>query len=394
MLPDAQQEPDNMKKKTILLLLGIALIAIFFVFLLKKPDGEYYTLKRTDVDYRILASCTVSFPEPYEMAARAEGDVVRIPVAEGQQVKKGDLLVQVDDFRERQNLTIAVNNYENVKLKLVNAREEIYPRLKEQLNDAGSVLADAQNHADRIKALFAAGAVSKVEMENANTKLDAARARFNQVRLQLDSYSRSGAAAELINQLNILNAQVELARRTVNDKRFIAPYDCTVVKLEVKQGETVAAGEKVVTVLEKKPWVLEANVDQKELGFLEAGLPCAVVFDAYPAEKVKAGISLVCSVINFAKGTCNLKLQVMENRPFIRHGMTGSVEIAGKRIKNVNVNILALPSQYLLRGKEGNFVWVKKGGAIEKTAVEFTPIGEKWVSVKNIPEGSRIALPR
>jgi HlyD family secretion protein len=383
-----------MKKKIVWALLGVALIASLLVLLLKKPAGETFVLKRTDVDYKILASCTVSFPEPYGMAAKAEGNVVRIPVAEGQQVKKDELLVQVDDFKERQNLTIALNNYENVKLKLVNAREETYPRLKEQLNDAGSALAEAQKLAGRITALFAAGAVSKVEMENAGTKLDAAQARYNQVKLQLDSYSRSGAAAELINQLNILNAQVELARRAVDDKRFIAPYDCTVVKLDVKQGETVAAGERVATILEKKPWVLETNVDQKELGFLEAGLPCLVVFDAYPAEKVKARISLVCSVIDFAKGTCNLKLQVMENRPFIKHGMTGSVEISGKRLANVNVNVLALPAKYILRGKEGDFVFVQKGGGSEKTAVQFTPIGESWVSVTNIPEGTRIALPK
>jgi multidrug resistance efflux pump len=183
------------KSKAAWLLIGTAIVVLLGVFLLKKPAAEYYVLKRTDVDYTILASCTVSFPEPYEMAAKAEGDVKRIEVSEGQKAKKGALLIQVDDFKERRNLTIAENNYENTKLKMINAKEETYPRLKEQLNDAGSVLADAQNHADRIQVLFAAGAVSKVEMENARTKLEAAQAKFNQARLQLDSYAKSGAAA-------------------------------------------------------------------------------------------------------------------------------------------------------------------------------------------------------
>jgi multidrug resistance efflux pump len=383
-----------MKKKHIFLLAGIVIIALLVVFLLRKPAAEYYILKRTAVDYKILASCTVSFPEPYVMAAKTEGDVKRIAVAEGQDVKKGALLIQVDDFKEKLNLTIALNNYENTKLKLINAREETYPRLKEQLNDAGSFLAEAQNHADRIKVLFAAGAVSMVEMENARTKLDAAQARFNQAQLQLDSYARSGAAAELINQLNILNAQVELARRAVSEKQFVAPYDCTIVKIDIKEGETVTAGEKAATILEKKPWVLETNVDQKELNFLETGLPCFVTFDAYPAEKVKAAISLVCSTIDFAKGTCNLKLQIKENKAFIKHGMTGSVEISGKKISDVNVNILALPSQYVIHEQDGDFVLVKMDNKIEKTKVEFNPIGEKWVSVSNIPEGARIMLPR
>jgi len=382
-----------MRIKTVALIAGIVAVFALLALLLKKPGGEYFTLKRTDVDYKILASCTVSFPEPYEMTAKAEGDVVGVPVAEGQRTKKGDLLVQVDDFNERQELTIAVNDVENAKLKLANAREEVYPRLREQLNDASSALAEAENRAARIEVLYAAGAVAKVEWEDAKTKRDAAQARFNQVKLQLDSYPRSGAAAELINQLNILNARLELARRAVADKRFVAPYDCTVVTIHVKQGEKVAAGEKVVTILERKPWLLEADVDQKELAFLEAGLPCVVVFDAFPAERVKAAISLVCSVIDFAKGTCNLKLQVAEDRPFIKHGMTGSVEISGKRIQGLNVGVLALPAKYILREKVGNFVWVQKGRGREKTALEFVPIGEKWVSVTNIPEGARIAPP-
>jgi HlyD family secretion protein len=394
MRPGNQKEQKRMKKKYILLSAAIVVIAALVVFLVKKPAGEYYTLRITDVDYKILASCTVSFPEPYDMAARTEGDVKSIPVLEGQEVKKGALLIQVDDFKESQNLTIALNNYENAKLKLANAKEETYPRFKEQLNDAASSLADSRNHADRTRTLYEAGAVSKVELEGATTKLDAAQARYNQAKLQLDSYSTSGAAAELINQLNILNAQVELARRAVAEKRFIAPYDCTVVRIDVKAGETVAAGEKAVTILEKKPWVLETNVDQKELSFLESGLPCFVIFDAYPGEKVKAAISLVCSTIDFAKGTCNLKLQIKEDKAFIKHGMTGSVEISGKKIAGVNVHVLALPSAYIVREDGRSFVLVEKGKTIEKTALEFNPIGEKWVSVKNLPEGSRILPPK
>ena len=53
--------------------------------------------------------------------------------------------------------------------------------------------------------------------------------------------------------------------------------------------------------------------------------------------------------------------------------MTGSVEIAGKRIAGVNANVLALPAKYILREKEGNFVLVGKGRASEKTAWSSPP---------------------
>jgi len=70
------------------------------------------------------------------------------------------------------------------------------------------------------------------------------------------------------------------------------------------------------------------------------------------------------------------------------------VEISGKKTENVNLNVLALPTEYILREKGGNFVLVQTGGKTEKTALDFNPIGEKWVSVRNLPEGTRIARPK
>jgi HlyD family secretion protein len=381
-------------KKNAMWIAGIALAALLAAFLLRKPaGGGDFVLKRTDIDYSILASCTVSYPQPYDLAAKAGGDVVAVPAREGQSAAKGSLLVQIDDFRERQNLAIAQSNYEGVKLKMANAREEVYPRLREQLNDAGASLAEAQANADRIGVLFQAGAVAKVDRERADTALEAARARFNQVKLQVDSYSRSGAAAELINQLNALSAQVELARRAVADKRVVAPYDCTVVDLDIVPGETVETGRRVAVVLERRPWILEANVDQRELGFLEDGLPAVAVFDAFPADKVAASVNLVCSLIDLDKGTCRLKLRVEQDRPFIRHGMTGSVEIRGRRVPGVSAGVLALPVRYIVRENDRRFVLLRKGRNVERTALEYTPIGEKWVAVRNLPEGARLALP-
>lgn len=381
-------------KKNAMWIAGIALAALLAAFLLRKPaGGGDFVLKRTDIDYAILASCTVSYPQPYDLAAKAGGDVVAVPAREGQSAAKGSLLVQIDDFRERQNLAIAQSNYEGVKLKMANAREEVYPRLREQLNDAGASLAEAQANADRIGVLFQAGAVAKVDRERADTALEAARARFNQVKLQVDSYSRSGAAAELINQLNALSAQVELARRAVADKRVVAPYDCTVVDLDIVPGETVETGRRVAVVLERRPWILEANVDQRELGFLEDGLPAVAVFDAFPADKVAASVNLVCSLIDLDKGTCRLKLRVEQERPFIRHGMTGSVEIRGRRVPGVSAGVLALPVRYIVRENDRRFVLLRKGRNVERTALEYTPIGEKWVAVRNLPEGARLALP-
>lgn len=382
-----------MKRTVAFVLAGVILVAVLIALISKNSHKEFYTLERRDIEYRILATCTVQFPEPYTLAAKTEGTVTAAPVAEGQTVRQGDLLVQLDDFKEKQNLAISLSNYESAKLKTINAREEDFPRLLEQLSNAEISLAEARNHAQRMSRLFQSGGVSKVDWETAQTRKDEAQARYNQVKLQVDAYSRSGRAAELIEQLNSLDAQVKLARRGVADRRILAPYSGIVVKLDAKPGEILVPGKSAVTVLEDKPWVLEAGVDQKELPFLEIGLPCTITFDAFPAETVKARISHVCAVIDLAKGTCRLKIEVTGKHSFIKHGMTGIVEIVGKKRKNVNAGVLALPTRYLIRSDEGVFVLVWKDKGNERTAVSVVPIGEKWVNVTNLREGTRIALP-
>lgn len=382
-----------MKKKIIPVLAGIALLAVLIVLFSGNPQDEGWTLERRDIEYRVPATCTVQFPEPYVMTAKAAGDITLVPVVEGQKIKQGDLLVQIDDFKEKQNLAIELSNYENAKLRMVNAREEEYPRLQEQLNNAAAALAEAVNHEARLTRLYRAGGVSRVDWEKADTRKKEAQARYNQIKLQVDAYARSGQAAELIQQLNALDARVKLARRAVTDKRLVAPYNGIVVKLDARRGESLALGESAVTILEDKPWILEAGVDQKELPFLEVGLPCTVTLDPFPAEKIAARVSMICGVIDFAKGTCGLKIEITGNRGFIKHGMTGIVEITGKKRKNVNADVLALPTRFLIRSDEGNFVLVRDGRRNQRTSVSVVPIGEKWVHVTNLPEGTRVVLP-
>ena len=385
-----------MKRKHLLVVATIALILVLVLafLLLRGPRGEDFVLKRTDVDYSILASCTVSDPEPYVVTAKAAGDVVAVPVAEGQRARAGRLLVQLDDFRECRDLAIARSDAESARLKVVNSREEGLPQLREQLRDAEAELAQARRNAERLDALFRAGAIARVDWERARTAQESSLARFNQVKYQVDSYGRSGAAAELANRRRALDARVALARRAVADRRIVAPYDCLVVRLDVKPGEAVVAGSPVATVLERTPWMLEVNVDQKELPFLENDLPCTVRFDAFPAQPVAARVDLVRAVVDLDKGTCGLKLRVTGEYPFIRHGMSGSVEITARKVAGLNAGVLALPARYLVRGPGEPQVLLRGGRGLVRTPVTIVPIGEKWVGVRNLPEGARIALPR
>ena len=149
------------------------------------------------------------------------------------------------------------------------------------------------------------------------------------------------------------------------------------------------AGAPVVTIVERGPWVLEADVDQKELPYLTPGTTAMVMFDAYPDDRVRARVSFVCALVDVGKGTCDLKLEVVEPRPYIRYGMSGTAEIEAGRYEDVT----AVPSRFIVRSDGRTAVWVWDGRRAVRRGVSVVPIGERWVTVRDVPEGTRVLLP-
>jgi HlyD family secretion protein len=369
--------------------LAAVLVAALVVFFKGKTPVEKYTVKPINVDYTILSSCTVSDPKPYDIFPAIEGEVKVCFVKEGEEVKKDRVLLQLDDFKERQNLNIAMSNLEALQLKVTNASEELEPRLNEQLNQDLAALEEAKNRLERIKRLEAGGSSSKAELEKTEADAKQAQARYNQTKIQHESFKKTGSGADLKAQLKALASQVELAKKSVQDKIITAPYDGIITKIEVKTGENVRLKAPIITLIEKRNWILEANVDQKELPYLAGGLPAYFMLDAYPGEKIKAEVYFVCASIDLSKGSCNLRIEVKENRPFIKYGMTGSVEIAAKKYKDV----LAVPLNFTQRSGTETYVFVEEKSGVKKLKLEYFAIGEKWLIAKNLAQGAVLCLP-
>lgn len=379
----------RLKTRTKAFLIPGVILLLFILFGRGKKTGETYLLKPVDVDYTILASCIVSEPAPYGITAPSDGEIRKVLVREGEKVKKGQVLLQLDDYREQQDLSISMNNLEGVRLKIKNTEEDELPRLREQLGQDAAALTNARSYLTRLESIDEIGGVTKVDLDQARNNYQQALGRYNKTRLQLDSYTRSGALADLMNQQKILAARIELAKKNVADKRITAPYDGTVTEIGISEGESVRGGKSVLTIIEKKDWVLETNVDQKELPFLAMFQPAHVMLDAYPSEKIDAEIILICSGIDVSKGSCNLKLRIRENRPFIKHGMTGNVEIFAVKYRRA----LAIPSRFLEKKDAGGFVYAFEKKKRRRIRADYAAVGENWVILKNIPVNTVLALP-
>jgi len=376
------------RRKVIIIMISFALACAFFLAFgpLKKLKVDFYVLKPIDLSYTILANCTVDHPKPLDMTFLENGIIQAVEVKDGDRVKKGQRLVLLDDFEAKRNLTISADNLKAAQLRLKNAREEILPNLKEKLKEYEVNLEQAKMMLARYKSIEAAGGISKAELEKAEKEYQKALSQYNQQKLELESFSQSGRLADLESQVSISQAQYELAIKRLENTRILAPFNGTVLKVHVQPGQKVTTATKGVTILEDANWQLLLNVDQKELPFLKPGLSAQIIMDAYPEKKIEGKVSYVCTEVDKEKNTCELRVEISEDAPFIKYGMAGKAEILAATYKNV----LALPSRFIKRDTGNSYVWVWEGKKGRLYELKIKPVGERWVLVENLPEGTVI----
>ena len=367
----------------LLLLLGAGLIY------LKRNTFDYYILKPIDLNYTVLASGRVSFPQPYEIAAVTSGKITAINCQEGELVREGQLLVEMDDYQERQNVLSAMSNLNLIRSKKKNIEEEVLPRQEEQVRHDLVKLQEAEQEMNRLKILSEQGAVPAVDYKKACHNYQLLLSQYNQAVITRDALAGGSSMAEIDAQISYYETQLKIAENELANKKIVSPVTGTVSKINYSAGQQVTAGDVVLTVLRQQNWVVEADVDQKELSRLKPGQTALVSFDAYPRDKLAAELIYIAPQIDEQKGTCLLRLEIKEARDFIKYGMAANIEILSEEYSQV----LALPLQFVDYSEKEASVWVIQTDKAVKTPLKYQSVGERWAIAENLPEGTVVLSP-
>lgn len=368
--------------------LFLCLLPFLFVSCGEK-EQESYTLKPINLDYTVLASCTVSEPMPYKVKAKAGGDIVKLNVTEGARVEKGETVALIDDYRELRNLTISKNRLASINLQIEDAKKNELPRLHEQLKKDAATLSNSERYMNRLKKLSEAGGVSDVELDAAIESYKQALSKSNQTRIEIETFSTSGVLANLETERSVILEQIGLSEKAIDDKEIKAPYRGIITDVYFTAGESVQDNSELLSIIEERDWEIEANIDQRDMPFVKNNQDAFIVLDAYPSIKIAAKVFFVCLDVDVSRGSCLIKLKITDKHDFIRYGMTGNVEIIADRFKAV----LAAPSQFLKRQDGSGFVYIKKDSSIKAVKTGFREVGENWVILEEFPENTILYEP-
>lgn len=329
-----------MKKKTLIWIIVVVVLLVVLLIVGKKAgwfgkSGDYKEVEITkiepiDIIETVAATGKIQPEIEVSLSSEVSGEIIELPVKEGQTVKKGDLLVKINPDLIQAAVSQSQAGLQNVRAQLAQA-------------EAGQK--NAQLNFDRNKSLFEKGVISKSEWDKSVADYDMAKANAKAA-----YYSVQSASA------NVKQSVDNLSRTTI-----YAPMSGTISKLSVELGERVVgtaqmAGTEIVRVANLQKMEVEVDVNENDIVKVALGDSTKVEVDAYLKREFKG---VVTAIANSAESSLtsdqvtNFKVKVSilpesykdltEGKPEsyspFRPGMTATVDI----ITNKKENVIGIP---------------------------------------------------
>ncbi len=233
--------------KIIIIAIGVAIIAAVAWFFFKPKDQapQYISaeVSKGDIEDSVLATGVLEATKMVSVGAQVSGQVKKMYVQLGDQVKQGQLIAQIDSIRQENELKTAKANIQNQQAQLA----------VQQAN-----LAKVEAEYKRQQAMFSQDATSRAELETALANFKTAQAQIAAINAQIEQ-----------SRLTLATAQENLGYT-----RIIAPMDGTVVAIVTEEGQTVNANQTAPTIVKLakldtmtiKAQISEADVMKVEKG--------------------------------------------------------------------------------------------------------------------------------
>jgi HlyD family secretion protein len=303
-----------MKKWIWIAIGGVLVVAVVIANMARSSGGKVESVQLAkvrveDVTSRVKAPGKIEPKTQVKISADVPGKVMHLAIEEGDRVRKGQLLLQLDDTQYRAT-------FNQMRASLASARA--------RLADARASLKVAEDNYVRQRALFEQKLLSQAEWDRATASIESARS----------------AAATAQEEISRSEAAMAASADNLNKCRFVAPFDGVVSALNVEQGEIVMIGTmnnpgtQIMVVSDLSRMLVRADVDEADIVDIRLQQKAKITVDALPdtsfvATVTEIGNTAKRNATGGSEGQTNFEVQVVFDQtvPEVRPGMTADVEI-------------------------------------------------------------------
>ncbi|WP_082858726.1 HlyD family efflux transporter periplasmic adaptor subunit [Planctomyces sp. SH-PL62] len=217
-----------------------------------------------------------------DVSAKYPGRVVRIFAEEGDLVRKGQVLAQMDTDELEAKLASG-------KAKIAEAQEN-ENQIKAEIVEREAIVRYQNQEFARNRELFSRRVVSREEMEKSQTKRDISVAAVDSVKAKLQVNMRTIEAA---------TADLQDVRAKLADSTLLSPVNGRVLYRLAQEREVLGAGGKVLTLVNLDDVYMEIFLPSDEAARIEIGAEARIRLDAYPDYSARANVTFVSPEAQF-----------------------------------------------------------------------------------------------
>ncbi len=378
-----------------------------------KPVFKTSKVLKGDLAVKISATGIVEPNFKVEVKSKASGEVLSFPFEEGDRVKKGTLLLQLDKSDEQRNVAKASTELSSSSAKFKKAETSLLLQktkyntdIKSSQSEIETAIANLKEAEDKLKRqteLFEKKFVSQESLDTAATLFKVNQENLVQARNQLQ------IAKDSIHDITMKENEVELvqsevrrseisvdeAEERLEETEIFAPIDGVIIEKFIEEGQIIASGisnvnggTAIATIADMSRLFIIADIDETDIGSVKIGHTVRITADAFPKKVFKGKVTRIApqGLIENSITIFKAKIEVKgAGKNLLKPMMSANIDIVTQQVKDT----LYATRAAIRKDDEGKFVVVLKNDKPEKARVKTgirNPIHAQILSGLNLDD--------
>jgi len=359
-----------------------------------KPSFKLAKVSQGPLSVKISATGVVEPNFKVEVKSKASGEVLSFPLLEGDKVKKGTLLLQLDKSDEKRNVAKAKADFSSAIAKLKKAETALLLQnnifktdIKGSKSEVNTAIANLKESEDKLKRqteLFEQKVVSQESLDTAETLFKVNQQKLIQAQSQLEEAKDSIHDISMKeNEIELVKTEVQLAEialdeveERLEETEIFAPISGVIIEKLVEEGQIIASGisnvnggTALATIADMSRLFIIADIDETDIGSVKMGHEVTITADAFPDKKFKGRVKRIApqGLVENSITIFKVKIEVLgKGRKILKPMMSANIDIV---TDHVETSIFTTRAG-IREGENKKFVMILKDDKPERIDVQ------------------------
>lgn len=331
------------------------------------------------------ATGSLAGDEQTDVAPQTSGKVVAVGVDIGSPVRRGQVLVRLDDAELKLRVEQAAAQVEQAKAGVRQAEERIGlrpgqafdPNRVSEVAAARVELDLAEKNLRRAEKLIESGDVSRSFYDEQRARRDQLRERYEVALAQ----ARQNFAGVEVARTNVAhaNTQLALARKNLSYANIPAPIDGYVTERTADPGEYVSPQQKVVTIVRTNPLRIRIDIPEQAIREVRVGQSVSISTSAWPDRKFSGRVARIAPNVSATSRTLTVEAEIENSSGALKPGQFATVRILQERSEPA----VLVPARALVTEAGVSRAFVIKDGRVEQRVVQTGQTEGDLIEIKS-----------